>query len=168
MLRFRPTSDQRAALEALRRDLSLTPAERDRVEMLLLSADGWTVPRIASHFHYCQQTVRRLLHRFAPDELATLRCHHPGPSPDVARRQEVTTALERLLAQDRTWTAAQLATALQAAGIDLSIRQVRRYLHAIARWRRTVRSLHHKQNAERVAQAKQDLTELKKVLKPAS
>ena len=168
MLRLTLSPDQRAALEALRRDLSLSPAERDRVEMLLLSADGWSVLRIARHFHYCQQTVRRLLHRFTPDELTTLRRQHPGPLPNLDRRQQVTTALERLLAQDRTWTAAQLATALQAEGIDLSTRQVRRYLHRIARWRRTVRSLHHKQNAERVAQAKQDLPELKKVLKPAS
>ena len=168
MLRLTLTPDQRAALEALRRDLSLTPAERDRVEMLLLSADGWPVPQIASHFHYCQQTVRRLLHHFAPTELATLRRHHPGPSADLDRRQQVTTALERLLAQDRTWTAAQLATALHAEGIVLSARQVRRYLHGIARWRRTVRTLHHKQDPTRVAQAKDDLATLKKRLKPAS
>jgi transposase len=136
--------------------------------MLLLSADGWTVPRIATHFHYCQQTVRRLLHRFAPDQLATLRRQHPGPAPDLARRQQVTEALERLLAQERTWTATQLAAALQTAGIDLSTRQVRRYLHDIARWRRTVRSVHHKQDPERVAQAKDDLARVKKGLKRAS
>jgi hypothetical protein len=45
---------------------------------------------------------------------------------------------------------------------------VRRYLHDIARWRRTVRSLHHKQDPERVAQAKDDLAAFKKGLKRAS
>jgi transposase len=168
MLRLTLTSDQRAALEAQRRDSSLTPAERDRVEMLLLSASGWSVPKIAAHFHCCPQTVRRLLHRLDPTDWTTLRRAHPGPAPDLARRQQVTEALERLLAQDRTWTAAQLATALQDKQIQLSARQVRRYLHDIARWRRTVRSLHHKQDPERVAQAKDDLAAFKKGLKRAS
>src|SRR4029453_5905684 len=98
------------------------------------------VPKIASHFHCCQPTVRRLLHRLDPTDWPPLRREHPGPSPDLARRQQVTEALERLLTQDRTWTAAQLATALQDKQIQLSARQVRRYLHDIARWRRTVRS----------------------------
>ncbi len=168
MLRLTLTPDQRAALEARRRDSSLTPAERDRVEMLLLSASGWSVPKIAAHFHCCQQTVRRLLRRLDPTDWATLRRDRPGPAPDLARRQQVTEALERLLAQDRTWTAAQLAVALQDKQIQLSARQVRRYLHDIARWRRTVRSLQHKQDPERVAQAKNELATLKKGLKRAS
>ncbi len=44
MLRLRLTPDERTAVQALRRDRTLTPAERDRVEMVLLSADGWSSP----------------------------------------------------------------------------------------------------------------------------
>jgi putative transposase len=169
MLRITLTPNQRDAVEALRRDPSLTPADRDRVEMVLLAASGWSVPQIATHFHCCQQTVRRLLHRFTPADLTRLRRQRPGPPPDATRREQVTAALSRLLAQDRTWTAAQLATALRAEGIRLSTRQVRRYLHQLdARWHRTARTLRHKQDPERVAQAKQDLAELKKALRPAS
>jgi hypothetical protein len=40
MLRITLNPDERAAVEALRRDPTLAPAERDRVEMLLLSAAG--------------------------------------------------------------------------------------------------------------------------------
>lgn len=171
MLHIRLTSDQRDAVEALHRDPSLVPAERDRVEMVLLSAAGWSVPRIAAHFPCCQATVRRLFHRFPAAGLASLRRQRPGPAPDVARRQQIRHALAGLLAQDRTWTAAQLAEALGAEGIHLSARQVRRYLRGLrARWRRTGRTLRHKQDPERVAQAKEALAalKLKKGLKRAS
>jgi transposase len=169
MLRITLTAEERQALEGLRHDASLSGAERDRVEMLLLSASGWTVPEIASHFHSCRATVRRLIHRFSPQDLATLRRQSPGPSPDLARRQYVTRTLECLLAQERTWTAAQLAQALPESGINMSTRQVRRYLHDVgASWRRTKRSLRHKQDLERVAQAKEELAGLKRGRKQAS
>jgi len=163
MLHITLTATQRDAVAALRRDPSLSPAERDRVEMVLLSAAGWSVPQIAAHFHCCQATVRRLVHRFTAADLTGLRRQHPGPAPDLDRRTHVTQALERLLAQDRTWTAAQLAAALQDAGIALSARQLRRYLRGMrARWRRTGRTLRHQQDPARVAQAKADLAALKK------
>lgn len=169
MLRITLTAEERQALEELRHDASISPAERDRVEMLLLSASGWSVPEIASHFHSCRATVRRLIHRFSPQDLATLRRQSPGPAPDLARRQHITRALECLLAQERTWTAAQLAQALPESGINMSTRQVRRYLHDVgASWRRTKRSLRHKQDPERVAQAKEELAGLKRGLKQAS
>jgi transposase len=163
------TSQERAAVEALRRDPSLRPTDRDRVEMILLSAAGWTVPQLASHFHRCQQTVRRLLHHFAAEGLPALRCEPRGPAPNVARREQIEQALSDLLAQERTWTSAQLAEALQSHGMRLSARQVRRRLHAMgARYRRTVRTLHHKQDPVRVAEAKKDLAALKKGLQRAS
>ena len=163
MLRIRLTSGERAVVESLRRDVTVSPAERDRVEIVLLSSDGWSVPRIADHFGCCQATVRRLLHRFAAEGLPALRRQQPGPAPNVARRQQVTRALDRLLAQDRTWTAAQLAEALADADIHLSARHLRRYLAGMrARWRRTVRTLAHKQDPVRVAQAKAELAALKK------
>src|SRR6266550_3187085 len=169
MLRITLTSQSRAAVEALRRDSSLHPAERDRVEMILLSASGWTVPQLASHFHRCPAPVRRLLHGFAAEGLPALHRQHPGPTPDTQRHERIHRALAELLAQQRTWTSAQLAEALHPQGIHLSARQVRRYLHARgARYRRTVRTLHHKQDPERVAQAKEDLAAFKKGHKRAS
>ena len=151
-------------MQELRRDRTLAPAERDRVEMVLLSAEeGWSPPRIARHLNCHAKTVRLVLTRFAEQGAAGLRRRRPGPPPDTARRAQVLAALDALLDQDRTWTAAQLAAALGEQGIALSTRQTRKYLTLVgAGWRRTVRTLRHKQPPEQVAQATVDLADLKK------
>ena len=154
---------ERAAVQRLRRDATLTPAERDRVAMVLLSADGWSPPRIAAHLDYHPATVRRVLVHFQETGPPSLRRQRPGPLPDAARREHVAAALDRLLDQDRTWTTAQLTAALAAQDIRLSTRQTRRYLRGMgATWRRTVRTLKHKQDVAKAARATQVLTALKK------
>lgn len=162
MLRLRLTAEERDAVQALRRDPTLTPAERDRVEMVCLADAGWGAPAIAAHLRYNPVTVRRLLKRFPESGVASLRRRPPGPPPDLTRREQVEAALTTLLEQDRTWTAAQLAAALAASDIHLSARQTRKYLGRIAAWRRTVRTLRHKQDPAKVERAKDVLTSLKK------
>ncbi len=97
MIRLQLTDDERAAVQALRRDADLAPAERDRVEMVLLSDAGWGPPRIAQHLGRCAATVRATLKRFASAGPAGLRRARPGPPKDAARRARVTAALDRLL-----------------------------------------------------------------------
>ncbi len=161
MIRATLSDSERRAVQGLRRDPTLPPAERDRVEMVLLSAAGWSPPAIATHLGYCPVTVRKVLKAYRATSLAALHRQRPGPAPDEARRQQVTTALERLLVQPRTWTTPQLAHALREEGIHLSPRQVRRYLRGRgARGRRTVRSLRHKQDPDRVEHAKRQLAML--------
>jgi len=168
MIHLSLTDGERAAVQTLRRDRTLAPPERDRVEMVLLSATGWSPPRIAAHLGCHPVTVRAVLKRFRQVGAAGLRRGRPGPPPDTARRAQVTTALDQLLGQDRTWTAAQLATALGEDGITLSTRQTRKYLQRMgSRWRRTARTLRHKQDPDRVAQATVDLADLKKKPWPA-
>jgi transposase len=167
MLRLRLTSNERAAVQALRRDRTLTPAERDRVEMVCLADAGWGAPAIAAHLGYSPVTVRRLVKRFPESGVPGLRRKLPGPPPDAARRAQVEAALTTLLDQDRTWTAAQLAAALADADIRLSARQTRKYLGRIAAWRRTVRTLRHKQDPAKVERAEAVLTSLKKKRAPA-
>jgi transposase len=163
MIRPKLTEDERAAVQALRRDRTMAPAERDRVEMVLLSDAGWSPPRIAGHLGYCAATVRTALARFQAGGPAGLRRGRPGPPKDEARRAQVTAALDRLLDQDRTWTAAQLADALREEGIALGTRQTRKYLVAMgARWRRVQRPVRHKQDPERVERAERVLASLKK------
>ena len=167
MIRLRLAEDERAAVQALRRDRDLAPAERDRVEMVLLSDAGWSPPRIAAHLGCCAATVRAALKRFEASGAAGLRRRRPGPPKDEARRARVTAALDRLLAQDRTWTAAQLA-ALSDEGINLSTRQTRKYLVGMgARWRRVQRTVRHQQDPARVERAERVLTSLKKRRPPA-
>jgi putative transposase len=168
MLRLRLTADDRDAVQALRRDPRLTPAERDRVEMVCLADAGWGAPRIAAHLGYNPVTVRRLLKRFPDSGVAGLRRRPPGPPPDTMRREQVEAALGTLLDQDRTWTAAQLAAALADAGIRLSPRQTRKYLGRIAAWRRTARTLRHKQDLAKVERANAVLASLKKRPPPAA
>jgi transposase len=163
MLRIILTAEQRAAVQAARRDPRLPPAERDRVEMVALSAAGWSPPTIAQHLGYCAATVRTVLRRFPATGVTGLARQRPGPAPDHARRTQVTTALGALLSQERTWTADQLAAALRDQGIGLSTRQTRKYLKRMgARWRRTTHTLRHKQAPERVAQARRVLANLGK------
>ena len=163
MLRVTLSCEQAEAVRGLRRDASLSPAERDRVEMVLLSAEGWSAPKVASHLGYCAATVRTVLASFPTTGLDGLRRRKPGPPQDLARRERVTAALDRLLEQDRTWTAGQLAGALASEGIHLSPRQTRKYLKWMdARWRRTVTTLAHKQDPARVDRAERTLATLKK------
>jgi transposase len=163
MIRLELTGDERAALQAARRDPAFTPAERNRVEMVLLSATGWSPPAIAQHLGYCAATVRTVLKAFPTTGVAGLRRQRPGPPPNLARRTQVTMALAQLLGQARTWTAAQLATALREQGIALSARQTRKYLKRLdARWRRTTHSLRHKQDPTRVERAARVLANLGK------
>ncbi len=163
MIRLKLTETERAAVQALRRDRDLAPADRDRVEMALLSDAGWSPPQIAAHLGYCAATVRTALKRFEASGPAGLRRGRPGPPKDEARRAHVSAALDRLLAQDRTWTAAQLASALGEQGIALSTRQTRKYLVAMgARWRRVQRTVRHKQDPAAVERAERVLTSLKK------
>jgi putative transposase len=169
MIKLELTVEQREAVQALRHDRRLRPAERDRVEMVLLSAEGRSPPQIGRHLRCHPATVRQVLKRFTSDGPATLRWRQPGPPKDLTRCQQVCAALDRLLGQERTWTAAQLAGALQADGIALSTRQTRKYLRLMgARWRRTVATLKHKQDPLRVAQAGRVLANLKKRRQPGS
>ena len=162
MICIKLSSECRDAVSVLRRDPRLSPSERDRVEMMLLSEQGWSVPQIASHLGYCQATVRRLFKQFKEEGVGALRHKPPGPPKDSVRTQQVQTALTTLLSQERTWNAIQLAHALQEQDIHLSGRQVRRYLRGIASWHRTVRTLKHKQNPEKLSRAQKTLATLKK------
>ena len=168
MIRLKLTEDERAAVRALRRARDLAPAERDRAEMVPLGDAGWSAPRIGRHLGCCAATVRTALKRFGVSGPAGLRRGRPGPPKDEARRREVTAALDRLLGQDRTWTAAQLAAALGEEGIALSTRQTRKYLVAMgARWRRVQRTVRHQQDPARVERAERVLASLKKRPPPA-
>ena len=168
MIRLKLSEDERAAVQALRRDKELAPADRDRVEMVLLSDAGWSAPRIGQHLGYCAATVRTVLKRFDAAGAAGLHRGRPGPPKDETRRQQVTAALDRLLDRDRTWTAAQLAQALAEEGIALSTRQTRKYLARMgARWRRVQRTVRHKQDPAAVERAERVLASLKKKPPPA-
>ena len=166
MLRTSLTDSQRSELQSLRRT-DLSAVSRDRLEMVLMSAAGWSPPKIAGHLGRHPHTVRSALKGFAARGTKALYPDAPGPDPDHDRRAKVTGKLSELLGQDRTWTARQLAEAL---GPDIGIghRQTRRYLALLrAGYRRTAQTVSHKQDPGKVERAGVILSNLKKKLRRA-
>jgi transposase len=156
---------ERERLRALSRSSDADWVVRDRVDMVLLAAEGWSASRIGRHLGWHAASVRRVVASWRERGQDALFRRLPGPPPDVARTRRIRGALERLLHEPhRTWTAAQLAGALErAADVKLSARQVRRYLADMgATWRRTKMSLAHKQSPGHVAAAHRRLAGLKK------
>ena len=168
MLRTPLTDTQRTELRALRRT-DLPAVARDRLEMVLLSAAGWSPPRIGEYLGRHPHTVRAALKGFAARGAAAFYPDTPGPDPDHARRATVTGRLSELLGRDRTWTGRQLSEALRAEGVAIGHRQTRRYLGLLkAGYRRTAQTVGHKQDPEKVARAEAVLAGLKKKLRPAA
>ncbi|MCY1074051.1 helix-turn-helix domain-containing protein [Archangium lansingense] len=137
------------------------------MEMILLSASGWSPPRIAEYLGVHAATVRRVLKAWSHEGLDALEHKLPGPVPDVERHAMVVGMLEKFLSEPRTWTSSQLAEALAGVGIQMSARQTERYLAELgAGWRRTKSSLEHLQQPEAVERARRKLTTLKKSPRP--
>jgi putative transposase len=162
MIRIQLDDTLHNELRALRRQ-ELPPKVRDRLEMVLLSAAGWSAPRIAAHLGYCGHTARAILHDFQRRGRDALYPGQTGSAPDQERRQQVTGLLRDLLGQERTWTSRQLSAALELRGVSLGARQVRRYLKLLkAGYHRTASTVRHKQGPAKVERAKQVLGGLKK------
>lgn len=161
MLRIHLTDSQRSELQTLRRT-DLPAVARDRLEMVLMSAAGWSPPGIGKHLGRHPHTVRAALKGFAAHGAKAFYPDAPGPDPDHARRAKVAGKLSELLGQDRTWTSRQLADALGPA-VGIGHRQTRRYLALVkAGYRRTAQTVGHKQDPAKVGRAERVLDSLKK------
>jgi putative transposase len=161
MIHIQLDETTREELQSLRRG-DLPARARDRLEMVALSDAGWTAARIAGHLGYDYRTVLRALHDFDRRGSEALLPRRRGPAPDTARRDRVTALLRELVGQDRTWTAAQLSEALQARGVTLGTRQIRRYLKLLrAGYRRTASTVKHKQDPAKAARARAVLGNLR-------
>ena len=76
------TPAQLRALRRLRQDASLTPAERDRVEVILRSHQGETLPELAADLGYRYDTVRLWRQAWTAQGVDFV-CHRPpGPPLD--------------------------------------------------------------------------------------
>ena len=101
---------QRTDLLALRRT-DLPAVARDRLEMVLMSAAGWSPPRIAEHLGRHPHTVRSALKGFVARGTKAFYPDAPGPDPNYAHRARVAGRLTDLLGQDRTWTSRRVPPA---------------------------------------------------------
>ncbi len=147
------------------RDLGVN--ERMRLECVRLSAQGRTVPQIASIVVRHVVTVRRALHRFIGGGFAALAdVPRPGRPPCWAR--EDLDALEAMLDEaavaGRTWTLPGLAGWLRRErGVDLDSSWLSVLLHRDGfRWKRTRDSLRHLADPVRQRAARAELENLRR------
>jgi transposase len=158
MYRVALTDAQRDELHRRAHAPGVKPRTRDRLEMVRLSAASWSPPRIAAHLRISEQRVRHYLKAFLAGGFDALpdRPHRGMASPltpaiEAALRHE-------LLKDERTWTARQLAVWVEAQfGVRLTPDALtRRLKRARIAWKRTSRSVKHKQKPEEVAAKKEE------------
>jgi transposase len=158
------TPEQQAELNRRARARGVMPRTRDRLEMVRLSGAGWSIPRIAGHLQVSEVRVRYWIKRYLAAGFDALPdAPHPGRQSALtaamlaAIRHEIRTA-------GKTWTAAQVAEWVQKQfGLRLTADHLSRMLgRGHLSYKRTHRSLRHKQDAERVAAKRAELRELQK------
>jgi transposase len=132
--------------------------------MLRLSDAGWSIPRIAVHLCYHEQTVRRWIKVFLLEGFDAL-VDPPRPGKSSAITEEILSSVRRWIEKgERIWSAGQIAQEVaRVYGIRCSAKHWRHLLRRekIA-YKRTSRNLKHKQNKEQVATKQSELEALKK------
>ncbi len=164
MYRVSLSDDQRQELQRRTHAPGIKPRTRDRLEMVRLADAGWSVPKIAPLLGLTEKRVRFWIKTFLARGFDAL-----PDRPHRGRRSALTPVIRDALRQEfdrqeQTWTAAQVAEWIeQRWGVRVSLSHLRRFLR---RWKlsykRTGRSLKHKQNPEQVAAKKTELGELEK------
>jgi len=164
LYRVELSDEQRRELQRRAHEPRVRPRTRDRLEMLRLSDAGWSVPQIARHLGMCEARVRFWIKRFLADGFDALR-----DQPPAGRSSRLTPAIREAVRQelekgDRTWTGAQLADWIeQRFGVRVSASHLRRFRQRWQlSWKRTARSVKHKQQPEEVAAKKAELEPLEK------
>jgi len=165
MIRVELNDEQREELRRRSHQGDIAPRARDRLEMVRLADAGWSIPRIARHLGYHEQTVRQHIKRYLAGGFDRLPDRpHPGPRPKVT--EEMLSALERRIDEsDRTWTTPQLAQWLfDQFKVGVHPDHLARLLHKRRfRWKRTKRSVAHKRKDPDLQAAKEaELEVLKK------
>jgi transposase len=157
MYRVALTDAQRDELHRRAHAPGIQPRTRDRLEMVRLSAAGWSPPKIAAHLQISEKRVRHYLKAFLAGGFDAL-----PDRPHLGQASPLTPAIEEALRQElrqdeRTWTAEQLAAwVFEQFGARLTPDALtRRLKRARIAWKRTSRSVKHKQKPEAVAAQKE-------------
>jgi putative transposase len=169
MYRVQLTDAQRQELNRRTHEPGVQPRTRDRLEMVRLSAAGWTVPRIAVHLGICEKRVRHYIKRFLAHGFDALPDRpHPG------QPSALTPALEEAIRQElrrtaQSWSAGQIAAWLaEQHGVRLTPAYLaERLKRAAIAYKRTGRSLNHKQAPDAVAAKQAELEAHEKRGRPA-
>lgn len=159
MYRVTLSDDQRRELQRRTRQVSLDPNTRDRLEMVRLSAAGWSVPKIARHLGLHEQTVRAWIKVFLRQGFDALPNKPRGGKQSALTPAMLAEVRRELATGQRIWTAGQIGDWLaQHHGIRLSSGRLRVHLkRAKLSYQRTSRSLKHKQKPVEVAERRATL-----------
>lgn len=164
MYRVTLTEEQRQELKRRAHQADITPSTRDRLEMVRLADAGWTIPQIARHLQQHEQTVRRWVKAYLAGGFDGLVNKPRGGSCSALSPLVLEAVRQEVAKSERSWSAAQLADWIaEQFGVRRSSAQVRRKLRAVRlSYKRTGRSLRHKQKPQEVAEKKAALSELEK------
>ena len=140
------------------------PRTRDRLEMIRLSDAGWSIPKISRYLQVDEQRVRFWIKAYLaggfdalPDKAHLGKKSQLSPEMIEALRQEIAKG-------ERSWTGGQLCEwVAQQYGVRLSAIHLCRLLkRPRLSYKRTTRTLDHKQKPQEVARKEADLLTLKK------
>lgn len=159
------TDLQRDELHRRIRDPRTKPRSRERLEMIRLSDAGMSIPKIAPILRQSEGRVRYWVKRFL--ELQTFDALNDQPHPRMPSRltpERLAALREEIEKGGRTWTTPQMAEWLgETQDVSLSGDQIGRKLNAAGIvWKRTSRSLKHKQKPEEVETKRAELEGLEK------
>lgn len=164
MYRVVLNDETRSELIRRARQPKIAPKTRDRLEMLRLSDAGWSIPRIARHLCYHEQTVRHWIKVFLREGFEAL-ADTPRPGKPSAITQEIRATIRQWIEKgDRVWSAGQIAEEVaQVFALRRSTKQWRRLLRREGlAYKRTSRTLKHKQKPEQVETKRAELLALQK------
>ena len=163
------TDDEDTRLRDIEQNAHVKPKVRLRAQVLRLSHRGHMMQEIASSTGRHRSSISRDFDRWETHGLAGLADGTaPGQPPRVTA--EVRTYLRERLAADRTWTAGQLADAVETRfGVTVSAEAIRQHLHVLGyAWKRTRYVPAKPPDPEAERAAREELAGLKKGLVPAS
>jgi transposase len=164
MYRVHLTDAQYQELNRRSHEPGVKPRTRDRLEMVRLSAAGWSIPQIAVHLGLCEKRVRYWIKAFLDRGFDALPDQpHPGQQSSLTPQMEEAIRQE-LRRTTQTWSAQQIADWLaEQYGVRLTPAYLaERLKRARIAYKRTGRSLKHKQNAEVVAEKEAEMAEHEK------
>jgi transposase len=169
MYRIQLDDQTRQELNRRAHQPGIAPSTRDRLEMLRLSDAGWSLPRIARHLPYHEQTVRRWIKGFLRGGFDAL-VDPPRPGKPSAITEEILAAVRTWIEKgERIWSAGQIAE--EVARVYGIRRGAKHWRHLLRRekiaYKRTSRTLKHKQNKAQVAAKQTELEALQKRGSPA-
>ena len=146
------------------RAADISPRTRDRLEMVRLCAAGYRVPVIARLLRISPNRVRHWLRRYHAGSFDALRDQPHLGRPGSLTPAHLEALREELARANRTWSAGQIAAWLaQHHGVQLHPDHLATLLkRARLSYKRTERSLAHKQDPAAVAATADQLAALEK------